>query len=380
MDAAVHSLRMERAAEDAGKILVVDDIPENVRLLEAVLVPHGHQVVPATSGEQALELVKTEQPDLILLDVVMPGMDGYAVCRALRSDEETAMLPVIMVTSSIGQEKTKAIAAGADDFIPKPFNQEELLTRVKSLLRIKRFHDTIKELNRTLEQRVKHQVVELERQADELRASRARIVAAADAERRRIECNLHDGAQQYFVGVAANLGAARELADSDAAKAKAILDELGESIRDAMRELRELAHGIYPPLLQDRGLKEALANAARRVPIPARVDATELGRYDAGLEAAVYFCCLEALQNAAKHAGENASARVRVWEEDGGIRFEVADDGAGIDPAADDTGTGLTNMRDRLGAIGGNIQVESTPGAGTKVLGTVPVQSSRSAR
>ncbi len=371
---------MERAAEDAGKILVVDDIPENVRLLEAVLVPHGHQVVPATSGEQALELVKTEQPDLILLDVVMPGMDGYAVCRALRSDEETAMLPVIMVTSSIGQEKTKAIAAGADDFIPKPFNQEELLTRVKSLLRIKRFHDTIKELNRTLEQRVKHQVVELERQADELRASRARIVAAADAERRRIERNLHDGAQQYLVGVAANLGAARELADSDAAKAKAILDELGESIRDAMRELRELAHGIYPPLLQDRGLKEALANAARRVPIPARVDATELGRYDAGLEAAVYFCCLEALQNAAKHAGENASARVRVWEEDGGIRFEVADDGAGIDPAADDTGTGLTNMRDRLGAIGGNIQVESTPGAGTKVLGTVPVQSSRSAR
>src|SRR6266542_2619993 len=162
------------SSNGAGTILVVDDIPENVRLLEAVLIPRGYEVVTATSGEQALELLKTEEPDLILLDVVMPGLDGYAVCRALRADEETAMLPVIMVTSSIGPEKTKAIAAGADDFIPKPFNQEELLTRVKSLLRIKRFHDTFKELNRTLEQRVKHQVVELERQADELRASRAR--------------------------------------------------------------------------------------------------------------------------------------------------------------------------------------------------------------
>lgn len=153
-----------------GTILVVDDIPENVRLLEAVLIPRGYQVLTATSGEEALELLKTEEPDLVLLDVVMPGLDGYAVCRHLRDNEETAMLPVIMVTSSIGPEKTKAIEAGADDFIPKPFNHGELLTRVKSLLRIKRYHDTIKaqaaellELNRTLEERVNNQVEELER-------------------------------------------------------------------------------------------------------------------------------------------------------------------------------------------------------------------------
>src|SRR6266508_2493649 len=158
------------SSNGAGTILVVDDIPENVRLLEAVLIPRGYEVVTATSGEQALELLKTEEPDLILLDVVMPGLDGYAVCRALRADEETAMLPVIMVTSSIGPEKTKAIEAGADDFIPKPFNHGELLTRVKSLLRIKRYHDTIKaqaaellDLNRTLEERVTSQVEELER-------------------------------------------------------------------------------------------------------------------------------------------------------------------------------------------------------------------------
>jgi DNA-binding response OmpR family regulator len=156
--------------ERPAKILVVDDVPENVRLLEAVLVPRGYEVVTAQDGLEALDLVESEKPDLILLDVMMPGLDGYGVCINLRANDDTAVLPVIMVTSSIGQEKTKAIEAGADDFIPKPFNHDELLTRVRSLLRIKRYHDTIKaqaaelaDLNRTLEARVQTQVGELER-------------------------------------------------------------------------------------------------------------------------------------------------------------------------------------------------------------------------
>ena len=155
-------------AED-GKILVVDDVPQNVRLLEAVLEPRGYDVVSATDGERALALVESTKPDLVLLDVMMPPPDGYEVCRRLREREETAVLPVIMVTAESG-EKAKAIDAGADDLIAKPFNHDELLTRVRSLLRIKRYHDTIKEqsaelmeLNRTLEERVQAQVRELER-------------------------------------------------------------------------------------------------------------------------------------------------------------------------------------------------------------------------
>lgn len=158
------------SSDGDARVLVVDDVSENVRLLEAVLAPHGYEVVSATDGRAALRLVETAKPDLVLLDVVMPGMDGYEVCRRLREREETAVLPVIMLTASDGPEKTKAIEAGADDFIPKPFDQHELLTRVRSLLRIKRYHDTIKtqaaellELNRTLEERVQTQLQELER-------------------------------------------------------------------------------------------------------------------------------------------------------------------------------------------------------------------------
>jgi len=357
----------------AAKILVVDDIPENVRLLEAVLVPRGYQVLPATSGEEALRLVEEHDPDLVLLDVVMPGMDGYTVCRSLRANEDTALLPVIMVTSSIGPEKTEAIEAGADDFIPKPFNHGELLTRVRSLLRIKRYQDEIKELNRTLEQRVQSQVEALERQADELRASRARIVAAADAERRRIERDLHDGAQQYLVGLAANLRASQDLIASDPKKAQAILEELSGTLGQAMQEFRDLSHGIYPPLLQDRGLGEALANAARGLPIPARVDPDGIGRYDPAVEATIYFCCVEALQNAAKHGGE--SAAVRLWEQTDNVCFEVSDDGPGIDPNGK-PGAGLTNIRDRVGAIGGNVEIGAANGTGTAVRGSIPIQPS----
>jgi adenylate cyclase len=153
-----------------ARILVVDDLPENVRLLEAVLGARGYEVVSAADGLTALERVESASPDLVLLDVVMPGMDGYAVCRRLREREETAVLPVIMLTASDGAEKTQAIEAGADDFIPKPFDHQELLTRVRSLLRIKRYHDTIKaqaaellDLNRTLEERVRTQLEELDR-------------------------------------------------------------------------------------------------------------------------------------------------------------------------------------------------------------------------
>jgi len=214
---------------------------------------------------------------------------------------------------------------------------------------------------------------EVRRKAEELQASRARIVAAADAERRRIERNLHDGAQQRLVALAVKLRLASRFVDTEPEQTRSMLDELRDELKDAVEELRSLAHGIYPPLLMDQGLAAALGSAARRATIPTRVEAGSLGRYPSEMEAAAYFCCLEALQNSMKHAGPAATVIVRVWEEAGALRFAVTDDGAGFDPAAKGAGSGFVNMRDRLGAIGGSLRVESSPGAGTSVLGVLPL-------
>ncbi len=214
---------------------------------------------------------------------------------------------------------------------------------------------------------------ELRRQADELRASRTRIVAATDSERRRIERDLHDGAQQRLVSLAVKLRLAQELSESDPAGAERMLEELTASLEAAIQELREFAHGIYPPLLMDRGLGEALSAAAARAPLPTRVDADGIGRYPQDIEAAVYFCCLEALQNAGKYAGEGASVTVQMREDEGALMFAVIDDGRGFDVEERHGGTGFINMTDRLGAIGGSLRVESTAGAGAKVSGFVPL-------
>jgi adenylate cyclase len=157
-------------SERPPMILVVDDLAANRRLLQSILVPNGFDVLTASSGPEALELLKAHSPDLVLLDVQMEGMDGYEVCRRIRAEESTAFLPVVMVTSHSEEMRVDAIEAGADDFITKPFNQQELLARARSLLRIKRYHDAnqaqaaeLAQWNRTLEARVAKQVAELER-------------------------------------------------------------------------------------------------------------------------------------------------------------------------------------------------------------------------
>ena len=228
--------------------------------------------------------------------------------------------------------------------------------------------------NARLDSDLQASLAALERQTEELRRSRARVVAAADAERRRIERDLHDGAQQHLVGLEANLGAARALIDSNPERAKAVLDELRAAVQEAMQDFRDLAHGIYPPLLQDRGLSEALANAARRTTIPTRVEPNTRRRYDPEVEATVYFCCLEALQNAGKHAGDGTHVTIRLYEEEDALLFEIADDGSGFDPARTTFGAGLTNMRDRLEAIGGDLRIDSNLGQGSRVLGTIPLK------
>ena len=173
--------------------------------------------------------------------------------------------------------------------------------------------------NVQLDSALQESLENLKQANDDLRTSRARIVATGDAERRKIERNLHDGAQQHLVALAVNLRLAKDMLGDDPESAAEMLDALGDAVKDTIQELRDLAHGIYPPLLMDAGLAEALRAAANRSPLSVGVDAEGSGRYSSELEAAVYFCCLEALQNAGKHAPE-ASVSIVLRETDGAVR------------------------------------------------------------
>jgi signal transduction histidine kinase len=198
-------------------------------------------------------------------------------------------------------------------------------------------------------------------------------VAAADSERRRIERNLHDGAQQRLAALAIKLNLAAELTERDLGQARKLLAELRGDVREAADELRCLAHGIYPPLLAESGLPAALSAAAHRSTLPITVQTAPVGRYPAELEATVYFCCLEAIQNACKHAGDGATLGLRVWEDGATLAFEVTDDGRGFDASGRGLGAGFVNMEDRLRALRGSLRVRSAPGRGTRVTGELPV-------
>jgi signal transduction histidine kinase len=215
-------------------------------------------------------------------------------------------------------------------------------------------------------------VVRNVRLIEELRASRQRLVAAQDEERRKIERNLHDGVQQQLVALNVQLGLLARVAERDATKAGEMATGLQTRATEALEDLRDLARGIYPPLLADKGLAAALEAQARKAVVPTSVEADGTGRYDRNVEAALYFCVLEALNNIAKYAGATA-ATVRLAQQDGRLSFSVRDDGAGFDTEMTGYGTGLQGMADRLDAIGGVLSVHSAPGAGTTVTGTVPV-------
>jgi signal transduction histidine kinase len=206
---------------------------------------------------------------------------------------------------------------------------------------------------------------------EDLKASRVRLVQAQDEERRKIERNIHDGAQQQLVALQVKLGLAKRLT-GDPEKLDGILAQLQDETNQALQDLRDLARGIYPPLLADKGLPAALEAQARKSPIPVTVQAEGVGRYSQDAEAAVYFCVLEALQNVAKYA-EATTAIVRLSSTDGDLTFEVTDDGRGFDPSTTSSGTGLQGMTDRLATLGGSIEIESSPGAGTSVRARVPV-------
>jgi signal transduction histidine kinase len=212
---------------------------------------------------------------------------------------------------------------------------------------------------------------ELSARADELRGSRERLVDLQDEERRLLERDIHDGAQQHLVALAVNLRLAQTLAPKAPERADVILAGQVQAAVDAVDTLVHLSRGIYPRLLAERGLAPALRQAVANSPVPVQVSPHGVGRLPTTVEAAAYFCCLEAVQNAAKHSGA-AMIRVDLTDEAGHLLCVVEDDGAGFNAGATMAGAGLTNMRDRVEAVGGTLDIQPTPGRGTRIVALLP--------
>jgi signal transduction histidine kinase len=362
--------RMTRAvAMDELLLQLAESLHKTMRLDSAEIYTGAGDVLQRAvsvpdAGAQSIVLTDRERPI-----VARAGVSGSAWASvwlpALLDGREHAQLRVAPV--SHGGELLGLIVAERPDRADV-FTEEDdrVLTELARQAGLA-FH------NSRLDSALQTTLDALRTQAEELRESRARVVASGDAERRRVERNLHDGAQQHLVALAINLRLTRDIVAEDPDGATEMLGQLAEDVQATIKELRELAHGIYPPLLADNGLGDALSAAASRSPLKVRVDVADgVGRYPAEVEAAIYFSCMEALQNAAKHAGD-ATVDLRLWTESGGLLFSVADDGPGFDPSTARGGHGYINMADRLGAIGGTVRWDSRPGHGATISGSVPL-------
>ena len=281
--------------------------------------------------------------------------------------------PVRTLTSATA----RAAAGDLDHPVPVISDDElgVLTSSFNDMIRGLREREGLRDEKVALTSALQASLSDLQRRAEDLRASRARVVTAADVERRRMERDLHDGAQQQLVLLGLKLGQAGQLIDKDPAAATAIHGELLADLHEALSQLRDLAHGIYPAVLEAQGLPAALREAVARAAIPADLRCDGAGRYRPELEAAVYFCCLEALQNAAKHAGPGAKVTVDLAERRQTLIFEVADDGQGYEAADRLTSTGLQNMADRIGALGGELTIRSVPGSGTTISGSISLST-----
>lgn len=362
--------------EDAARVVPAAEGVRRpqVRIRQKVLLALAVTTSFAVLMSQAIGSIGHSPTSRMLGAVAIAGLIALTFTPVLiRAVTDSVVGPVRTLTSATA----RAAAGDLEHRVPVTSDDElgVLTTSFNDMVRGLREREALRNDNLELTSALQASLADLQLRAEELRASRARVVAAADSERRRVERDLHDGAQQQLVLLGLKLGMAARLIGKDPGAATAMHDELRADLSEALSELRDLAHGIYPAVLENEGLPGALREAVERAAIPTELRCDGAGRYPPELEAAVYFCCLEALQNAAKHAGEGAKAKIELAERGRSLLFEVADDGQGYDTAVARGSVGVQNMTDRIGALGGKLTIRSAAGSGTTILGSISLKS-----
>ncbi len=370
-------------------ILIVDDTPVNLEVVIDFLEGYGFGIRMARSGESALKRVEYDRPDIILLDVLMPGMDGFETCRRLKAQPATEDIPIIFMTSLTGTEdKVKGFEVGAVDYVTKPLHQEEVLARIKTHLRLRDLTLSLEEKNRQLE--ISSQVEKMRlfeavsQQRGQLRALTSKLTQVQEAERTQLARELHDEMGQALTAISLNLSSACEALPPDTSPGiKERLAEASWLADQTLEQVRELSLNLRPPMLDDLGLVPTLLwyikRYTQRVNMEVNFETVGLeDRVASILETAVYRIVQEALTNIAKHAQTAKNVQIRLERSATAIVVRIKDDGRGFDIAkimgeqASGNGIGLLGMQERVKLLGGNFNVESQPGQGTFLSITIP--------
>jgi len=362
--ATPYEVLSEFSEQIAGTHSTEDVLPQMARMLVAATGARRAEVWLRTGGSEHLE-------------AAWPSVNGSAPAAATAAiaapDGPELVIPAPAGTDASAPH-TQEPAGGRDDGLASAFVVEHQGERLGALRITSSPREPLTPAGERLVRDVAAQAGLVLRNValiEDLRASRQRLVAASDEARRRLERNLHDGAQQQLVALRITLQLARQMVTDAPDEAAEMIAQTEQAAADALEELRDLARGIYPPLLADLGLRAALEAQAQKAPLPVTVEAPGIGRYSQDVEAAVYFCVLEALQNVAKYA-QAPAARVTLGYDGHRLEFTVADGGRGFDQAAVPAGSGVQGMADRLAALGGTLHISSAPGHGTQVTGRVP--------
>jgi signal transduction histidine kinase len=367
------------------RVLVADD-NSDMRHYLFRLLSEQYEVETAADGRAALQAAHTTPPDLIVSDVMMPTLDGFELLKALRGDEQTRTIPVILLSARAGEEsRVEGIEAGADDYLIKPFSARELLARVSGRLeiaRLQRDRETQLRISQAeLEQRVQERTQELFKASQELRELSAHIMQAQDEERRRIARELHDGAGQLLAAIgmeASNLASESDRLSSPAALSLRNIESL---VAQMTKDIRTMSHLLYPPLLDEVGLHSALTEYvngfAKRSGIQVSLDLpAAIERLDRDYELSLFRIVQECLTNIHRHSGSK-TASIRIVRDDRALELEVRDEGRGMSAErlseiqSRGSGVGIRGMRERTLQLAGTMSIESD-GSGTRIHAVIP--------